>query len=63
MRIRNQELKNVIPQAFHSNRNILESIEVAILGFAVGDALGVPVEFMSREQLRYDSVGICRRDA
>ena len=31
-------------------------MEGAILGLAVGDALGVPVEFMSREELRVDPV-------
>lgn len=32
--------------------NKLEKIKAVILGFAVGDALGVPVEFKSRETLR-----------
>ena len=56
MRINNPELKKDAPLAFHSHRNMLESIEGAILGFAVGDALGVPAEFMSRERLQHDPV-------
>ena len=31
--------------------NMLEKIKAVMLGHAVGDALGVPVEFCSREEL------------
>ena len=40
---------------YHRNK-LSEDIEGSILGFAVGDALGVPAEFMSREQLKGDPV-------
>ena len=36
--------------------------EGAILGFVVGDALGVPAEFMSREELAADPVVGMRSD-
>ena len=32
-------------------KNPREVIRASVLGFAVGDALGVPVEFLSREEL------------
>ena len=32
-------------------REILDSIKAVVLGHAVGDALGVPVEFCEREEL------------
>lgn len=34
----------------------LQTIEAALVGFAVGDALGVPVEFRHRSELRRDPV-------
>ena len=34
----------------------LEKIKAVVLGHAVGDALGVPVEFTSREELAKDPV-------
>ena len=34
----------------------LEKIKAVVLGHAVGDALGVPVEFSSREELAKDPV-------
>ncbi len=33
-----------------------DKIKAVILGHAVGDALGVPMEFRSREELNRDSV-------
>lgn len=35
-----------------NNRSFSDIIESSILGFAIGDALGVPVEFQSRESLK-----------
>ena len=35
---------------------LFQRIEGAIIGFAVGDALGVPVEFSTREERRLDPV-------
>ena len=35
----------------NQHRNPAEVIRASVLGFAVGDALGVPVEFLSREEL------------
>ena len=62
MQVNYQGLKDDLSPVFDNHRNImLESIEGSILGFAVGDALGVPAEFMDREQLKRDPV-ICMRD-
>ena len=36
--------------------SFVRSVEGAVLGFAVADALGVPVEFTAREELRQDPV-------
>ena len=36
--------------------SFVRSVEGAVLGFAVADALGVPVEFAAREELRQDPV-------
>ena len=33
-----------------------QRVEGAVIGFAVADALGVPVEFSIREELRLDPV-------
>ena len=35
----------------HKNRSNAKNIKSALFGIAVGDALGVPVEFKSREEL------------
>jgi ADP-ribosylglycohydrolase len=35
----------------HKNRSNVKNIKSALFGIAVGDALGVPVEFKSREEL------------
>lgn len=52
-----QGSKDELPPVFDNHRNTLpESIEGSILGFAVGDALGVPAEFMDREQLQRNPV-------
>ena len=32
--------------------NVFEKIKTVMIGHAVGDALGVPVEFASREELK-----------
>lgn len=42
-----------IPLSFLLNK---DAIKAAILGLAVGDALGVPVEFISRQELQKDPV-------
>ena len=36
--------------------NLNEKMNAGILGFVVGDALGVPVEFLNREDLRRNPV-------
>ncbi len=49
--------KDVPPGPSDSSRMLSpKDIEGAVLGFAVGDALGVPAEFMSRERLKRDPV-------
>ena len=49
--------KGIPPGPSDSSRMLSpKDIEGAVLGFAVGDALGVPAEFMSREQLKRNPV-------
>ena len=45
---------------FGNSAHFFKSIEGAILGYATADALGVPVEFTSREERRRDPVGEMR---
>lgn len=41
---------------FGKVQTFFQRVEGSLLGFAVGDALGVPAEFMSRSELRLDPV-------
>lgn len=41
---------------FGETRSFFQRVEGSVLGFAVGDALGVPAEFMSRDDLLVDPV-------
>ena len=39
-----------------NKQNFLEKVKAVVIGHAVADALGVPVEFMSREELKANPV-------
>jgi len=53
-----QELKSMFKShiSYLINREIRNSIEDALIGFVTADALGVPVEFKSREYLKQNPV-------
>ena len=44
----------------YGRRDFLKQVYGGILGLAVGDALGVPVEFMSRQEISKDPVSSMR---
>lgn len=54
----NEELKSMFKSriSYLINREIRNSIEDALIGFITADALGVPVEFKSREYLKQNPV-------
>lgn len=43
------------------NNNLKSRIKAAIIGFIVGDALGVPVEFTTREERKLRLDAVCNR--
>jgi ADP-ribosylglycohydrolase len=45
-------MEGIIKNKMTNNRRTLSSFTGCLLGGAVGDALGAPVEFMSLEQIR-----------
>ena len=48
-----ERIISLFNQTFESDNSKLQS---SIIGFVIGDALGVPVEFMSREQLKNNKI-------
>lgn len=50
------KVKNMTNKKFLSNTSVVEKMISSILGFILGDALGVPVEFVSRQDLKENPI-------